>query len=147
MAPLLAIIPAIIGLGVDLSNQQGTPKTTTTPTTTPATITATQNVEKASIGQQAPNVLAQTSGLVNPEYVTQISQLLAGTGGTTGSTGAARQVVSQLFGLPGVPGAGGATAGTGAGTFTPAVTGTTPNPASSGADTRLTDFVNQFMFT
>jgi hypothetical protein len=151
MPPLLAALPAIaaigglagtgVGLGLELSNQPGTPKPTPTPPPTPAAITDTQNQEKALISQNAPNVLSQTSGLANPDYVAQISQLLAGTGGQTGSTGAARQIVQQLFGLPGLPGAGSGTQ------FTPAgATSGATGPAPAATDTKLSDFVNSFVY-
>jgi hypothetical protein len=146
MPQVLPLIAAIVGIGASgfgigetLANQpSGKPPAAPLPTA--AQISGQQQPEKAAIGQQAPNILSSTSGLVNPDYVAQISQLLAGTAGNTGSTGAARQVAQQLFGLPGLPGAGG-----GAQPSTPARTGaTTPPPA--GADTKLSDFLNQFMY-
>ena len=149
MPPLVAALPVIaavaglagtgVGLGLELSNQPGG---ATTPPPTPAVINQEQQQEKAAISQQAPNILAQTSGLANPDYVAQLAQLLAGTGGQTGSQGAASQIASQLFGLsPGTP----ATPGAGS-SFTPAGTGTANNPAPANSQVQLSDFVNRFIF-
>jgi hypothetical protein len=160
MPPLLAILPAIaaigslagtgVGLGLELSNQPGKPKPPTITPPTAAQLASTQNQEKSLISQNAPNVLEQTSGLANPDYVAQISQLLAGTGGQTGSTGAARDVVSRLFGLPTGPGASpGAVAPPatpGATNFTPAGTASAANPASAQTPVALSDFVDRFIY-
>lgn len=144
--PLSApIIAALIGLagtgvatGVELSSQPSSQKTTAPPT--PAVINAEQNQEKAAISQQAPNILAETSGLANPDYVAQLAQLLAQTGGQTGSEGAANSVAAQLFGI-----SPGSIVPTGA-SFTPAGTGQTPNPAAANSPENLSDFVNRFIY-
>jgi hypothetical protein len=150
MPPLIAILPTIaaiaglagtgVGLGLELSNSGGGSTPAPTPPT-PAMINQNQQAIRASIGQQAPNVISSTSGLANPDYVAQIAQLLAGTGGQTGSTGAARQVAAQLFGLnsdsvnpSGAP----------AQSFTPAGTGQNPGPETN-SPVQLTDFINRFM--
>lgn len=145
--PLIAAIASLAatgtGLGLELANQPGSPKPTPPPT--PAVINAQQNQEKAAISQQAPNILAETSGLANPDYVAQLAQLLAGTGGQTGSEGAANKVASQLFGIspgnvvsPGSP----ATPSS----FTPAGTGNTPNPAGANSPVNLSDFLQRFIY-
>ena len=144
--PLLAAAVAIAGtgtgVGLELANQPGKPKPPPPPT--PAALNTLQNQEKAAISAEAPNVISATSGLANPDYVAQISQLLAGTGGQTGSTGAAREAIASAFGLPMgdiTSGAGGA----GAKPFTPAGTGSTPNP-NANAPVNLSDFVERFMY-
>jgi hypothetical protein len=148
----IALVATLVGTsvgigttGFELANQPGAPKPAPPPT--PAQISTLQNSEKASISQQAPNVLSQTSGLVTPDYVAQISQLLAGTGGQTGSTGAARDVVSQLFGLsPGAITNGGASGG-GTGTFTPTSSAASnANTENNNSPTNLSDFVNRFIY-
>ena len=155
MPPLIAALPIIaavaglagtgVGLGLELSNQPGSPKPVTPTAPTPAQNAVTQNQEKALIGQQLPNVLSQTSGLANPEYLAQMAQLLAGTAGSPGSTGAAQQAIAQAFGLP--PGAftggGGATP---ASRFTPA--GANPNTSAATDPTTpvsLSEFVKSFI--
>lgn len=128
------------GLGLELANQPGKPKPPPPPT--PAQINTNQNAERAAISAQAPNVISATSGLANPDYVAQISQLLAGTGGQTGSTGAARQAIASAFGIP----ESSITSGTGGGgttPFTPAGAGP-PNPNSANEPVNLSDFVGRF---
>lgn len=149
----IAALPAIaaatsigatgVGLGLELSNQPGGAPKAAPPT--PAVINAEQNQEKAAISQQAPNILAQTSGLANPDYIAQISQLLANTGGQTGSAGAAGQVVKQLFGLSGGS-TSPATSGGATGNFTPASSSPTPNPAGANSPVNLSDFLNRFIY-
>jgi hypothetical protein len=155
MPPLLAALPLIaaigglagtgVGLGLELSNKPGAPKTVPE---TPAQIGTNQNQIKAAVSQEDPNILAQTSGLANPDYVAQISQLLAGTGGQTGSTGAARDAAAQAFGLPSISGGGGTgpvrpPATPGSQQFVPA--GQSPS-ADSQTPVQLSDFVNRFIF-
>jgi len=153
---LIAILPTIaaitgiagtgVGLGLELSNQPGSPKPASVTPPTPAQQSATQQQEKALISQQAPNVLSQTSGLTNPDYVAQISQLLSGTAGQSGSSGAAQQAIAQAFGLP-------PSIFSGTGGPTPAVSGFKPagsgsNTTGSNASTQpvaLADFVNQYI--
>jgi hypothetical protein len=150
MPPVLAALPLIaavasiagtgVGLGLELSNSGGSTPKPVPPS--PATINQNQQAIKASIGQEAPNVISSTSGLANPDYVAQISQLLAGTGGQTGSTGAARQVAAQLFGLN-----SGSVNPSGAAptpSFTPAGTGQNPGPEAS-SPVQLTDFIQRFI--
>jgi hypothetical protein len=152
MPPIIAALPVIAaiagigaagtGIGLELSNQPGAPKPTPPPT--PAVIGADQNQIKAAVSQQDPNILSATSGLANPDYVAQISQLLAGTGGQTGSTGAARQAVNQVFGLnpSTITGGGGAPSSP---QFTPAGTGTTP-ASDPNAPTNLSEFLQRFLY-
>jgi len=152
MPPVIAALPIIaavaglagtgVGLGLELSNSGGGSSKPVPPT--PAVINQNQQAIKASIGQEAPNIISSTSGLANPDYVAQIAQLLAGTGGETGSTGAARQVAAQLFGLnaDSVNPSGAASTPS----FTPAGTGQNPNSAESNSPVQLTDFINRFMF-
>jgi len=110
MPPLVALLPTIaavaglagtgVSLGLDLSNQPGTPKPATpTPAQTAATDAATQTQQRELVSQQLPNVLSSTSGLANPDYTAQIIQLLSGTTGQAGSTGAAQQAVNSAFGI------------------------------------------------
>lgn len=156
MPPLLAALPLIaaigglagtgVGLGLDLSNQPGKPAPT--PPLTPAQIGTNQNQIKAAVSQEDPDILSSTSGLANPDYVAQISQLLAGTGGQTGSTGAARSAAAQAFGLPSgnsIAGAGspGPPATPGAAPFVPA--GQSPS-ADTQTPVQLSDFINRFLF-
>jgi hypothetical protein len=150
MPPLLAALPLIaaigglagtgIGVGLDLSNQPGKPAPTPPPT--PASITSNQNQIKAAVSQQDPNVVSATSGLANPDYVAQISQLLAGTAGQTGSTGAARQAAAQAFGLPNIPGQG---SGGTSQPFTPTGSSTTP-AADPNAPVNLSDYLQRFLY-
>ena len=153
--PQLGIIAALASLaatgtelGMSLANRPSAPK----PQPAPAGVTALQNqqrtnAERSAISGQTPNVLSATSGLANPEYVAQISQLLAGTAGQPGSRGAADAIIRQVFGLPAVPGAGpGAVpAGTQGTNFTPASASnanlTVPPPGGSG----ISDFVSSFV--
>lgn len=152
MPPLLALLPVIagidglaatgIGLGETLSNQPGKAPATATPTgPTAAQQTATINAEKAAVSQQAPNVISDTSGLANPDYIKSITQLLAGTAGTTGSNGAATQAINSAFGLPG--GGSPGTQNTSTSNFTPA--GVNPNPNAAAQPVQLSDFVNSFL--
>jgi hypothetical protein len=156
MPPLLAALPLIaaigglagtgVGLGLELSNQPGSPAPTTPNAgATAATNNANMQAEKAAISQQTPNVNAATSGLANPDYVAQIAQLLAGTAGNPGSQGAAQQSIAQAFGLPGGSGTGGTTPGQGTSTsnFTPA--GANPSPAAQNNPVNLSDFVTRFL--
>lgn len=142
----IALVATLVGTSVGLGTtgyelSKGTPSTPKPQPPSAAQINTLQNQEKAAISQQAPNVLAQTGGLANPDYVAQISQLLAGTGGQTGSTGAARDVVSQLFGLS--PGA--VTGGAGGSNFAPA--GSAPSASSApSSETNLSDFVGRFIY-
>ena len=130
MPQLIPFIVAAIGAGTTiygLTNQPSAPKVPAAP---PAGVTALQNeqkqqAEKASIGQQVPNVLASTSGLANPEYVAQIAKVLAGETGP-GSSSAARSAVGAAFGLPPFTPAGSGGGGTGS---------TSPTSLSDFADT------------
>lgn len=126
-----------VELGLQQSNKPSTPAPVTTPTTPPpptaAQNLATMNAEKAALNPQALNIEAATSGLANPDYVSQISQLLAGTANQSGSSGAASDVVKQLFGLGG---------GSSTPNFTPAGTG---GGGGSNAPINLSDFANEFM--
>jgi hypothetical protein len=150
--PFLPIIAAIaglagtgVGVGLDIADASGnkTPATPATPATPTSTGPTQQQLSqlKSAISAQAPNVIGETSGLANPEYVAQMSQLLAGTSNSPGSTGQAQSVIQSLF--------GGAPQGP-----TPAQnqpfqatgTGTQTGPPSVGAGAGLSDFVNQFMF-
>jgi hypothetical protein len=111
--------------------------------------------QAGAIGQQEPNVIAQTSGFTNPEFVAQISNLLAGTAGQPGATSAANMATNQTFGLnPAVARAFGLNApattamggGGGAATtpFTPAGA-TANNPALlPNSPTALSDFVDSY---
>jgi hypothetical protein len=137
-------------LGLNIANKPGTPKPPGPP---PQGVTALQNVatlnaERAAIGQQTPNVIGATSGLANPEYVAQISQLLAGTAGQSGSRGAAADAIAKAFGLPpGVIGGGAPPPGRQASSttnFKPAGVDANPNPSST--PTNLSDFLNSFLY-
>ncbi len=146
---LIASLATIAGtgttVGLELANQPGSPKPpSTTPTAqTPADQSAIQQQQKALISQQAPNVLSQTSGLTNPDYVAQISKLLSGTAGQSGSSGAAQQAIAQAFGLPPNLLGGGGSATTKS--FTPAGTGgSTSGSNASTQPVALTDFVSQY---
>lgn len=151
MATLLPLIAAAVTIGgtgttvgLDIANSGGSKPAPIAPPT-PAVINAEQNQEKAVISQQAPNILAQTSGLANPDYVATISQLLSNTGGQTGSAGAAGDVIKQLFGLsagsPSPLGSGGST-----GSFTPASSAQGSNPNAGSSPVNLSDFVNRFIY-
>ncbi len=108
--------------------------------TTPAQQQLTQNQQKALINEQAPNVVSQTSGLTNPDYVAQISQLLSGTAGQSGAPGAAQDVIAKVFGLQGGAPSGGASG------FTPAgATASSSASASPTSPVSLSDFVNSFL--
>src|ERR1700690_1041705 len=134
MPPLLALVPLLVGGGQPSAPKPSTP----TPAQTAAQALEVQNSEKAAIGQQAPNIISSTSGLANPDYVAQISQLLSGTANSPGASGAAKSVIQQLFGLSG---GGGGTGGGGG--FTPAGPASTSNSAAP-TNENLTDFANQF---
>jgi len=149
---LIATIASLAGtgtsLGLSLANQPSAPKAApATPGVTALQNAATVNAEKAAIGQQTPNVIGATSGLANPEYVAQISQLLAGTAGQPGSRGAASDAVAKAFGLP--PGViGGATPpgrqASSTTNFKPAGVDANPNPGA--APTNLSDFLTTFLY-
>jgi hypothetical protein len=132
---IIASIASLAGTGITvgetLANQPGSPKPppTTPAAETPAQQTATQNQQKALINQQLPNILSETSGLANPDYVKQIAQLLSGTAGQSGSSGAASSAVERAFGLPA--------------NFTPA--GSPGSGANSAAPVSLSDFVNNYL--
>lgn len=133
-------------LGLNLANRPSAPKAPgPTPGVTALQNTATQNAEKAAIGQQVPNILASTSGLANPEYTSQIAQLLAGTAGASGSSGAAKSAVAKAFGLPeDTTGSSGGQA-TSTSNFKPAGVGGSPT-GGAGEPVALSDFVSQFLY-
>ncbi len=153
IASTLALIGTIVGLGatgtelgMSLANRPGTPKTPTTPAApaqqSQASQDATQNQQKALINQQLPDILSNTSGLVNPEYAKQMAELLSGTAGQSGATGAASSAVSSAFGLPSFGGAGGK------GDFVPAGAGNANSGGSANASTNpvaLSDFLNSYL--
>jgi len=154
MPPVIALLPTIaaiaglagtgVGLGLELSNQPGSPKPVTPAAPTPAQNAATQLQQKALISQQVPNVISQTSGLANPEYAAEIAKLLSGTAGQPGSTGAAQQAIAAAFGLP--PTAFGGGGATPTAKFTPA--GAAPNTSAAADPTSpvsLSEFVKQFI--
>ena len=155
MPPLLAILPAIaaigslagtgVGLGLELSNQPGSPAPTTNAGVTAATNNANVNAERAAVAQQTPNVTSATSGLTSPDYVAQIAQLLAGTAGNPGSSGAAQQAINQAFGLGG--GTGGTTPPGVQGTSTSNLptAGSNPAPGAQSAPINLSEFVSRFI--
>jgi hypothetical protein len=67
----------------------------------PTAIGPTQAQLAGAISPQSSNILEETSGLANQDYVASIAQIIAGTAGTPGSSGSANSVVRQLFGLGG----------------------------------------------
>lgn len=147
---LIATIASLAGtgtsLGLSLANQPGKPKPppVTPPGVTALQNTATQNAQRAAIGRETPNIIGATSGLANPEYVSSIAQILAGTAGQSGSSGAARDAIAKAFGLPSgtaTPGAQNASTSN----FTPAGTGASGETAPPGP-TNLSDFVSQFLY-
>jgi hypothetical protein len=148
---VIELISAIAGIGstaYSLANRPSAPKAPTSP---PAGVSALERerqmgAEKAAIGQQTPNVVAATSGLANPEYIAQISQLLSGTAGQPGSRGAADAVIRQVFGLgaPSLGGGGGVPAGTQGTNFTPA-SASSANLPPAGDATGISDFVRSFV--
>lgn len=150
-----ATIIGIIGLalsgattGYSLANRPGTPKPASTvppPGVTALQNTATQNAQKAAIGRETPNIIGETSGLANPEYVASIAQTLAGTAGQSGSSGAARDAIARAFGLPAGGGTAPGTQNTATSNFVPAGTGSSGEAPAPG-QTNLSDFVTQFLY-
>ena len=89
-----------------------------------------------AISPQSSNILEQTSGLANQDYIASIAQLLSGTAGQPNSQGAASSVVRQLFGL-----GNSSTGGSSGVNFSPAgTTGTTPT-----GPVQFSDFVSQLV--
>lgn len=152
MPQVLALIPLVIGAvgaGEGIASLVNRPSAPKVPTAPPPGVTAIQrdqqvNAEKAAISQQSPNVVAATSGLANPEYVAQISQLLSGTAGQPGARGAANAIIRQIFGLGPTAGPGPLPAGTQGTNFTPA-SATTASVAPTADTTGISDFVRQFV--
>jgi hypothetical protein len=104
--PLLPIIAAIgslagtgVGLGLELSNQPGTPKAAAPPTvaqTTPGA-DATKTAQEASIAEQFPNLQASTGGSLSPDAWIQLSQMISGTAGTPGVSGTNTDLIQKIL--------------------------------------------------
>lgn len=152
LIPILTAVAAAgsAAVGIDeLVNQPGKPKP---PPTGPQPITSGQsNAVKAAIGQQAPDIVAQTGGSVSPAYTMQLAELLSGTGNVPGVSGSAQSAINNLFGLGG--GGGGPTtagvgtvassdSGSGVSDFKPA--GLTGGNGSGMIDEGLSDLLKQF---
>lgn len=109
---LITLLPALIGLGtagvstgLELSGAFN-PSTKPSTADTVATNTATQNNEKAAIGQQFPTLQTQVGGSVSPEYYSQMAQLATGTANSPTGGASAQFDLNQLFGGTGGPSAG-----------------------------------------
>jgi hypothetical protein len=109
MPPLIALLPTIaaavgiagtgITTGLEVSgalNGPGAPGTPATPAPTPPNAQQLAQ-QKALVSQQEPNVVGATSGLASQDYVSLISQILAGTVGQPGSRAAGAAATDQNF--------------------------------------------------
>jgi hypothetical protein len=136
LAAIVSIAGTGTGLGLELSGF-GKPSTPKAPTTPPAvTALADQqkvNQEKSAISSQVPNLLSETSGLANPDYIAQMAKLISGTGGP-GSDQAVKDIIASVFGFPSTTPK-----------FTPAGTGGDTSGAFAATPVQLSDFTNRFI--
>jgi uncharacterized protein YneF (UPF0154 family) len=152
LVPLLTLGSAGLGIGEGIASLVGGNNNPPTPNPTQTTPQMAQppsqsqlNQIHAALASQAPNVISQTSGLANPEYLNQMIQLLAQTANTPGSQGQANSVVNSIYGSGG--GSTGGPAPTPNQPFQVAGTGGGgQGPTTPGSGAGLSDFVNQFMF-
>jgi hypothetical protein len=132
MPPLLALLPTIaaitgiagtgVGLGMELSNQPGTPKpATAAPAAIDANAIGVQKNQEVSASNQFPSIQAATGGALSPDAWVQLSQLLTGSAGTPGVSGGNTDLISKI--LNGNTGGTGVSAG---------ASPTPPAPGTSG---------------
>ena len=133
-ATLASLAASGISIGETFANRPSAPKMPTMPTgPTQGQQAAQQQMQRAAVTQQLPNIQASTSGFTNPGYNAMMAQLQSGTAGQPGAGSSANQAVMQAFGM-GAP-------------VTPKnlnLAGSTTNTAIPPSQTTLSDFANQF---
>lgn len=120
MPPVLALLPIIaaitgiagtgVGLGLELSNQPGSPKAATpSPADTAAAADKTKQSQIAALSQQTPNIQANTGGSLSPDAWAQLAAVLSGQAGTPGIGSSQQDLITKI--ISGNSGGGTVTAG------------------------------------